>query len=305
MLKIEITGDATPREAEAALVALGVLFPHLATLGASTAVERVLAAGDNGYNPDNPPPATARPALNLTGAEPVATPEEVFSPPAVPAPVASAAPIAPPPAPTPVSVTPASPASPAPAASSPAPSHGVETDKTGLPWDARIHAETKTKNADQTWRKKRGVDPNLVVTVEAELRALMGVAPAPSAAPVEQQSAPTPPPPPAAASAPPAPAPAAEAPPPPVPAAPAAPLATPPAAPAPALAPDAMQAFTAVARKVTEGMNEGKLTQEIVDWAIGETGRRHDVPLKQLRELIHRPDLVPTFDEIIDSYLAA
>jgi hypothetical protein len=60
---------------------------------------------------------------------------------------------------------------------------GVDLDKTGLPWDGRIHAESKAKIADGTWRKKRGVDPALVVTVEAELCQVMGAAPATPFAP--------------------------------------------------------------------------------------------------------------------------
>lgn len=59
---------------------------------------------------------------------------------------------------------------------------GVELDKHGLPWDGRIHAGTKRKNADGSWTAKRGVDPELVATVEAELRQVMGAAPAPVAA---------------------------------------------------------------------------------------------------------------------------
>jgi len=70
---------------------------------------------------------------------------------------------------------------------------GVELDKNGLPWDMRIHASTKRKNADGTWTAKRGVDAALVDTVEAELQALMGV-PAPlsqgSALSPAQQAAP-------------------------------------------------------------------------------------------------------------------
>ena len=60
----------------------------------------------------------------------------------------------------------------------------VDLDKHGLPWDGRIHAESKAKIADGTWRKKRGVDPALVATVEAELRQVMGAAPAVPLAPV-------------------------------------------------------------------------------------------------------------------------
>lgn len=45
-----------------------------------------------------------------------------------------------------------------------------QVDRTGLPWDERIHAKTKVKIADGTWRKRRGVDSSVVTVVEAELR---------------------------------------------------------------------------------------------------------------------------------------
>lgn len=40
-----------------------------------------------------------------------------------------------------------------------------EADVNGVYWDARIHAETKTKNKDGSWRQKRGVDTDLVQQV--------------------------------------------------------------------------------------------------------------------------------------------
>lgn len=43
-------------------------------------------------------------------------------------------------------------------------------DSAGLPWDERIHAGTKTQNKDGTWKKKKGVQPVEIETVEAELR---------------------------------------------------------------------------------------------------------------------------------------
>ena len=43
-------------------------------------------------------------------------------------------------------------------------------DAKNLPWDSRIHATNKTRNEDNTWRKRRGVDPLLVAQVESELR---------------------------------------------------------------------------------------------------------------------------------------
>lgn len=65
------------------------------------------------------------------------------------------------------------------------PASGVEVDAEGLPWDARIHAGTKRKNADHTWTAKRGLnDPAFVAHVKAELKALGGgQTPAPAAAP--------------------------------------------------------------------------------------------------------------------------
>jgi len=63
----------------------------------------------------------------------------------------------------------------APTANAPA----VELDKTGLPWDERIHASTKSKLKSGEWKEKRGVDPALIASVTAELRAIPTGAPAP------------------------------------------------------------------------------------------------------------------------------
>ena len=93
--------------------------------------------------------------------------------------------------------SPNEPAQPAPAAASPGEANeatgtpGVELDSDGLPWDARIHAGSKTKlKKSQQWKPKRNVDPDLKAEVEAELRAAMGAGgepakPAAPAAPAE------------------------------------------------------------------------------------------------------------------------
>lgn len=47
----------------------------------------------------------------------------------------------------------------------------VDLDKNGLPWDERIHAGSKAKIKDGSWRMKKEVAPELVASVEAELRA--------------------------------------------------------------------------------------------------------------------------------------
>jgi hypothetical protein len=60
---------------------------------------------------------------------------------------------------------------------SPAPT-SVELDSTGLPWDGRIHAGTKSKVASGAWMKRRGVEASEVSRIEAQLRAAMAI-PAP------------------------------------------------------------------------------------------------------------------------------
>lgn len=75
---------------------------------------------------------------------------------------------------------------------SPLPAPAV--DSAGMPWDARIHASTKTQNADGRWKKLRGVADSLVLQVEAELRGVTAAPIAPAAVPV--------PPPPVALAAP-------------------------------------------------------------------------------------------------------
>lgn len=77
----------------------------------------------------------------------------------------------------------------------------VELDKNGIPWDERIHAGTKRKNADGTWSLKKGVDKELATQIIAEYQAGMEAAPEKPAAPAAP-SAPTPPAPPSAPSKP-------------------------------------------------------------------------------------------------------
>lgn len=46
----------------------------------------------------------------------------------------------------------------------------AELDADGLPWDARIHAGTKTKTQKKQWTRKKGVDDAVFDAVIAELR---------------------------------------------------------------------------------------------------------------------------------------
>jgi len=45
-----------------------------------------------------------------------------------------------------------------------------ELDVNGLPWDKRIHSGKPTKNADGSWKKRRGVDDATFEKVVAELK---------------------------------------------------------------------------------------------------------------------------------------
>lgn len=72
-------------------------------------------------------------------------------------------------------------------------------DSSGLPWDERIHSESKAINADGSWRKRRGVDD---ATYQAVLAELQGDAPPPPPPAADEGKATTddapPPPPPSA-----------------------------------------------------------------------------------------------------------
>lgn len=124
-----------------------------------------------------PTPAPVVPAPSTAAV--VQSPTALVVPPP-PATVATTVVPSPPvPTPAPVAPAPSAPAAPT------SPVGGVETDTDGLPWDARIHAGTKNKNADGRWKAKKGInDPALVERVKAELRQVMGTAPAPVAAPM-------------------------------------------------------------------------------------------------------------------------
>lgn len=51
----------------------------------------------------------------------------------------------------------------------------VQTDAAGLPWDARIHAGTKTMTAKGVWTRRRAIEDSTVAEVEAQLRAAMAI----------------------------------------------------------------------------------------------------------------------------------
>ena len=101
--------------------------------------------------------------------------------------VVQATPLVPPAAPP---TPPAAPSAPTVATAPTAVPGTVERDSTGLPWDARIHASTKTKVASGAWTAKRNVDPAFKAQVEADLRGLPAPAAAAPAVPAAPPAAP-------------------------------------------------------------------------------------------------------------------
>ena len=202
-------------------------------------------------------------------------------------------------------------------AASMTPANGVEVDKDGLPWDGRIHTESKAKNADGRWRNKRNLDAALKAQVEAELRQVMSAAPippAPGVAPSPAQPvapvtiptaglassaaiAPVPPsvPVPPVAPVPPAPPPA------PVPVAGAAPSmpAAPSAAPAGEVPQDARQQFVGLVGRASAAIQGQKVTPAEVNQICADSG----IPALPL--LANRLDLVATVASRIDALIAA
>lgn len=189
------------------------------------------------------------------------------------------APVAAPPAPTMTTLGLAS-------SAAPAATGAADLDRNGLPWDHRIHAESKAKIADGTWRKKRNLDPTTQATVEAELRAAMGANPAPLPVPI----ATTPPPAPAAPAI--ANLPTASV----LPA-----VAPPPPPPAPTTEVDARAQFVALVGRTSAMLQAGKITQDEVAQCCKDAtgGAIHALPL-----LASRLDLVAHVAANIDRLLA-
>lgn len=232
------------------------------------------AADVFGKGSASPLPVGAIPAPSIAGAAPLPTapaaPLATSTPPTAPVPPAPTAPTV---------AAPTAPAAPTTHAG------GVELDKHGLPWDGRIHAGTKRKNADGSWTAKRGVDPALVATVEAELRQVMGAAPAAPLAPAVPAPPPTAPIAPVVASAPQVTAPPAPA---------VAPAAAPGEVPA-----DARAQFVALVGRASAAIQGQKVTQAEVNQCCVDAG----VPALPL--LANRLDLVAQVAAHIDALIAA
>lgn len=138
----------------AGLLAVAKMFNELAGAVAAEGDDTAIEALRNADQPETPV-VSAQDAFQTP--VPPATPANVipFVPPAG-SPAATAAAAVPPAAPA---VPPAAPSG--------------ELDSACMPYDLRIHAKTKTKCKDGTWKKAKGADPALVAAVETELRNAM------------------------------------------------------------------------------------------------------------------------------------
>lgn len=166
----------------------------------------------------------------------------------------------------------------------------ADLDKDGLPWDARIHSGGRAQIASGHWKKKRGVEPEEVARVEAELRQLMAIPTPPAAGAAawtfktaEELGITTP-------NVPPVPpAVIAEVPPPPVPPVPSATSATP-ASPI---------SFPALVTRITSAKTQGRLTDAQIQEILVFVG----VPALPL--LVARQDLIPAVSMKLDEILGA
>lgn len=165
------------------------------------------------------------------------------------------------------------------------PATGVELDVNGLPWDKRIHVDSRAKLTDGSWRKKKQLDPVLLATVEAELRGVMS-APAPAFVPPPPAPLPSttftpsgtvsPPPPPQPAAAP---------------------------TPAPSTGGDAVRnaldQYVSLVGKSASAMQANKITQAEITQVCQKYG------VQALPLLANRLDLVASISEAIDALIAS
>lgn len=283
-IHIEISGDASPTEWDA-------LAAFVAVMRGTTALSSVATI--------NGPVTIVAPTpedLQVLADEIPAGPSAAVVPPATPAEAADALIAA---EENRVAALPAAASTPAAVSPPLSPPAGVELDSDGLPWDARIHASTKTKvQSNGTWKKIRKVEPELVKQVEAELRQVMA-APVPEtpgmAAPVTVDGPVTTDPAAAFAAQQPAadvpPPPGADVPPPPADNVPPPPASDPPAAdPAPAAD---LTEFARIMKVVAAKQTAGTATPEIVNQIVKQLG------LTGVRDFAKRPDLIPAFEALL------
>lgn len=161
-----------------------------------------------------------------------------------------------------------------------------EADANGFPWDGRIHSSSKALNKDGTWRYMRGVDKDLVDSIEGEWRAkpAAGAENSIPAAPSSAEAPPAPPSTTAAADVPPPPPP----PPPPADAAP-----VPPAQPA--------VNSGALFKRINDLKKEGKLDQETIQQGLDSVGLASMAELLKLKDAAKFAELTEVIETLAEA----
>lgn len=157
-----------------------------------------------------------------------------------------------------------------------------DLDVNGLPWDERIHSETRNTNKDGSWRNRRNLDKTVLETVTAELKSRGTPAQETAVIPPPPAPTPVPPPPPSA----------------PAPTTPAVPAPSPVPA-APAASSTAPVTFPTVMVKITGAQRDGKIDKAGVDGLLASLG------LSVITDLHKNPDMLPAFDELLNAAIGA
>lgn len=180
-------------------------------------------------------------------------------------------------------------------------------DKAGIPWDARVHSETRKTNADGTWRFRRNLDELTKASVMAELKNFAQIPPVslpgvtgpivvPGQLPLSSEAPPLPGYTPAGNALPTAP----DAPPVILPGTLPVPAAHPvgvPDAPNPPVVPAPVTGFRDLMSKININRAAGRLSQEQVDAACRAAN------VGSITELAAQPALVPAVNVQIDRFL--
>jgi hypothetical protein len=163
---------------------------------------------------------------------------------------------------------------------------GAEVDAEGLPWDERIHSGARSKTAAGVWTRRRNVPDEHYERIKAELK---GTSHQTGAMPNFGANTAVPPPTPPAASQ--------AVPPPPG-------LPTPPAAPQPDVrVPPPIDytkgnPFVGLVARVSNGIKEGRYTQDTISQLIASLGDAH---VAKLPDFVSRHDLIPAMTSLLDS----
>lgn len=147
---------------------------------------------------------------------------------------------------------------------------GIEVDSAANVWDGRIHASSRAKIADGTWRMKRGIDKSLVAQVQSEIAQTAAAPRVPSPSLFAEPVIP-PPPLPSTAGV----------------------VVPPPPTPSTVTAPSSPIGFQALVQAITAGYVAKTVNKAAVDGALAQLG------IPSLPMLQQRPDLLQSMATLL------